>query len=174
MKRRWLILICLLLFAAGCGAETQGGCGKVFPSRNHSVASGSPAPDFSLPLVSESPQQTVTLSEWIPSGPVLLVFWASWCPTCVTEVPILNEWHEKYAREGLRIIAVNVQESEKKVREFIETHPVDYPVAMDIEGEVTRRYGIIGVPVSVLIRSDGKIIYFGYSLPQNMDPLIGN
>ena len=173
MKRHFVWAVWLLPFVIGCGTENFGGCAKIFPSPNQSAVAGNAAPDFSLPLFSEA-GKSVTLSEWTSKGPVLLTFWASWCPTCVTEIPVLNEWHRKYAGQDLRIVGVNVQESEKKVRDFLETHPVVYPVVMDIEGEVTRRYGIIGVPVSVLVRPDGKIFFFGFSLPQNMDQLLGN
>lgn len=126
------------------------------------------APDFNLPS-HEDPSQQVTLSAVNQEHPVLLVFWASWCPSCVDEIPVLNEWQEAYQEHGLRILSVNVRESSQEVADFIKRYPVKYPVLMDSEGAVANRYALSGLPVSLFLAKGGEILYYGFSLPPNLE-----
>ena len=154
-RMRFFFLLCFpLLVLCSCGGETP------------STQKGRQAPDFTLPTVVED--EKITLSEWTEQGPVLIVFWASWCPPCVQEIPILNEWHDKYGsgKPGLKIIAVNVQETREKVISFMKENPIHYPVALDTEGTVSSLYGIVGLPVAVALAKGGEIIYYGFTLPE--------
>ena len=127
------------------------------------------APDFTLPVLSDADKK-ITLSEINRENPVLLVFWAAWCPACVEEIPTLNQWHEKLGQ--LRILGVNVQESRQDISSFTKEMPIRYPVLLDEEGDVAGRYGLTGLPVSILLAKGGKVIYYGFSLPGNIDQLI--
>jgi cytochrome c-type biogenesis protein len=126
------------------------------------------APDFTLPSAQQS-QPPVTLSALHRDTPVLLVFWATWCPTCVEEIPELNRLSHEYSEERLKIVAINVQESRRRVSRFMKEHAVKYPVILDETGEVTNSYGIVGLPVSVLLAKGGEILYYGFSLPPNLE-----
>ena len=128
------------------------------------------APDFSLPRLKGGP--SVELSKITQNDPVLLIFWATWCPTCVEEIPALNALHKKHAFGGLRLLAVNVQESPEMLLDFIKTHPMSYPILLDQTGEVAEKYKIEGLPVSVLLAKGGEILYYGFSLPGNLDELL--
>ena len=128
---------------------------------------GNQAPDFTLPNLKG---EKVQLSKLTSEKPVMLVFWATWCPTCNEEIPVLNQWVHLYP--GLQIVGINVQESPERVRMFTEKNKFQYPVLLDKEGEVAEQYGLVGIPASVLIAKGGKIIYYGFSLPQNVDQLI--
>ena len=128
---------------------------------------GNQAPDFTL---SNLKGEKVQLSKLTSEKPVMLVFWATWCPTCNEEIPILNQWVPLYP--GLQIVGINVQESPERVRMFTEKKKFQYPVLLDEEGGVAEQYGLVGIPASVLIAKGGKIIYYGFSLPQNVDQLI--
>ena len=125
-----------------------------------------PAPDFSLPVFSKSGEK-IKFSDINREHPVLLVFWATWCPACVKEFPILNEWTKKYSVQGLRILAVNMEEKPEAVAEFTAKQPVDFPVLMDGEGITQSLYGLQGIPVSVWVAKGGKVLYYGFSLPEN-------
>ena len=128
---------------------------------------GNQAPDFTL---SNLKGEKVQLYKLTSEKPVMLVFWATWCPTCNEEIPVLNQWVHLYP--GLQIVGINVQESPERVQMFTEKKKFQYSVLLDEEGEVAEQYGLVGIPASVLIAKGGKIIYYGFSLPQNVDQLI--
>lgn len=128
------------------------------------------APDFSLASPTEAGK--TKLSDVTKTSPVLLIFWASWCPGCVHEIPEVNELAEKYKSKGLKVFGVNVQESSKKIQKFLKTHPMKYPVLMDAEGRVASSYGLVGLPAAVFVAKGGKILYYGFSLPGNIEELI--
>lgn len=171
---RPLSLLCLTLVLTGillgCGAESQPGCqGWVPPAYQRSV--GETAPDFTLATL-EDKDKTVTLSEVTKESPVLLVFWATWCPSCVEEIPLLNEWNKKYKDASLQIFGVNVQETQGRILDFQKTHPMDYTVLLDEDGRVADKFGLVGLPAAVMLAKGGEIIYYGFGLPESPDELI--
>ena len=176
MRSRFLLILFSLLISGGVGT----GCGvEAHPSRGcrqgqtpFSVLRQSQAPDFSLPLA--APQTaSITLSELNREHPVLLVFWATWCPACIEEIPTLNAWHRQFSSEGLKILGINVQEPRQQVLKFIrEDHAMDYPIALDEEGKTADQFGLVGLPSAVFLAKGGKILYYGFSLPPNMEQLL--
>lgn len=126
------------------------------------------APDFTLPLLA-SPGQSVTLSELNRNHPVLVIFWATWCPTCREELPALNKWQELYYAKGLRILAVNVRESRERISAYLQEYPVHYPVLLDETGDVATRFQLSGLPATVFVAKGGEIRYYGFSLPSGME-----
>lgn len=128
---------------------------------------GAQTPNFILPALTG---EKVELASLVGQKATLLVFWATWCPTCREEIPILNEWNEKYP--SLQILGINVQESRDRVKRFTKKHKMNYPVLLDEEGEAAQLYGLVGIPASILLTREGKIIYFGFALPENIDRLI--
>lgn len=163
--RSYLPLLCVLVLLTGCGLSGEGGCRM--PARFEESVLGSQAPNFTLPDLDGN---STELSALVAEKPVLLIFWATWCPTCVEEIPVLNEWTAKYP--GLKIIGINVQEPAERVKEFSRSQGILYPVLLDQEGEVAQRFGLVGIPASVLILPDGRIAYYGFSLPRNVDRFI--
>ncbi|MBI3316537.1 MAG: TlpA family protein disulfide reductase [Candidatus Omnitrophica bacterium] len=147
--RFFSVLVFIFCFAYGCGQKNE-------------------APDFELFTAGER-TQPLGLSKINADSQVLLAFWASWCPACVDEIPILNTWNEKFSDRGLKIIGVNVGEPRKDVEKFIKNHKILYPVVLDEAGEVADRYGIVGLPVTVLLAKGGEILYYGFALPPRME-----
>jgi len=136
----------------------------------HRSPKGQQAPDFTLNLL-ETPAKTITLSQLFNEQPVLLVFWATWCPTCVEEIPVLNAWAAQYA-DQFRILAVNVSESPEQVAQFREKYPFVYPAALDEHGEVAERYELVGLPVSLFLAKGGEILYYGFGLPADIEQFL--
>ena len=154
-----------VILVTGCGSGSPGGCAA--PGVSPDGLLGNQAPNFVLPNLAGEP---VDLANLVREKPTLLVFWATWCPTCVEEIPLLNEWSEKYP--GLRILAVNVQEPRTHVSEFAKHHQIRYPVVLDEEGDVAHEYGLVGIPASVLLAKGGRVLYYGFALPHNIEQLI--
>ena len=72
---------------------------------------------------------------------VWINFWASWCPPCQQETPILRELDERYADQGLEIIGISVQEtSADDVTAYAERYELDYTIGFDASGHVFREY----------------------------------
>jgi peroxiredoxin len=130
---------------------------------------GSEAPDFTLPLADSG---EVTLSRLNKENPVLVIFWATWCPTCREEIPAVNDLYEKKTAQGLKILAVNIEEKRSTVEEFIKKQSIRYPVALDERGVTSEAYGLSGVPVVVFLEKGGKILYYGFKLPEHIDQLL--
>lgn len=158
-----------LLLLGNCGSPSSGsGCSPSWTASSDQLL-GSQAPNFVLPnLVGEK----VELQTLANQKPTLIIFWATWCPTCVEEIPVLNAWTEKYPQ--LQILAVNVQEPPARVRTFAKKQEIRYPVVFDEEAEVAHMFGLVGIPAAVLLAKGGKVIYYGFALPKNVEQLIGS
>lgn len=127
-----------------------------------------PAPDFSLKDLSG---RTVHFKNYKGRN-VLLVFTTTWCPYCKREIPELKKLHETY-RGKLDIVAIYINESQRKVDAFVKAYEIPYTVLLDPEAEVANTYGVIGVPTRVLVGADGKIYcWMCRSLDVMLDKLI--
>ena len=119
-----------------------------------------------------------TLNDW--RGKVLLVnFWATWCPPCREEVPLLVKLQAKYAAQGLQIVGIATDEqNEQDVRDFVKKMVVNYPILMGggHSADIVNALGgnFIGLPVSVLLGRDGKVfrINAGAMEPQEAEDLV--
>jgi peroxiredoxin len=96
---------------------------------------------------------------------VLLVFWATWCPHCVNEVPQLKQLDAAYGNKGLKILAIDVGESAKKVQSFARQEGIDYTIMLDLENAVANQYGVTGIPSNILVDDNGVIKYKGVRPP---------
>lgn len=88
---------------------------------------------------------------------VLLDFWASWCGPCKQSFPWMNAMHAKYAAQGLRVIAVNVDRKREDGERFLAQVPAQFTIAWDAAGTTPAAYGVKAMPSSVLIGADGRI-----------------
>lgn len=89
---------------------------------------------------------------------VLLNFWATWCGPCREEMPAMQRLWERYRAQGFVIVAIAADRgSRKPVASFVDKLALSYPVLLDPEGNVRKRYEVIGLPMSYLIGRDGKI-----------------
>jgi len=114
---------------------------------------GSAASDFSLPQVGEG---NVRLSAF-RGQPVLLSFWATWCPYCRRQIPALTEAYSRYKAQGLAVMGVNVLEEEEKVAAATAELGISYPVLLDTTGQVARLYQVRSIPYNLFIHSQGTI-----------------
>ena len=113
-----------------------------------------PSEDFSLAILDGSQRNL----ESFQGNVVLLNFWASWCGPCVEEMPAMQTLYEDLQDDNFSIVAVNVQEGQGVVQNFVDQHGFTYPILMDPTGQTARRYGVRGLPTSYLIAPNGDII----------------
>jgi len=120
--------------------------------------------DFTLP---DAGGREVSLGPFIGKKPVLLVFWATWCPHCNESVPVINRMHtEPPAAGNLQILALDFMESREKVTAFIASKKVAFPVLLDKSGSVARKYKVVGIPTYILLDRDGKVVYRDHEIPE--------
>ena len=90
---------------------------------------------------------------------VWLNFWASWCPPCQGETPVLRDMDEAYADKGLEIVGVAVQETTvDDVRAYAERYELGYRIAFDTSADIFHLYKVYALPTQFFIAPDGKII----------------
>ncbi len=89
----------------------------------------------------------------------LLVFGATWCPSCRHEIPILKGYYNELKDDGLKILSIDIQESEKKVKSFVEKQQINYPVVLDSDAGVAMLYKVVGIPLNVIMDKNGVIVY---------------
>ena len=120
---------------------------------------GDVAPNFQLPAIRDARTGALTLRLADLRGKVVyLDFWASWCGPCRQSFPWMNEMQARYGGKGLEVVAVNVDVRDEDARGFLATLPAQFRVAFDAQGTTPRQYGIRGMPTSVLLGADGKVL----------------
>lgn len=139
--------------------ELGGGAGSKPES---SPLLGKPAPKVQLKLLDGGNFQ---LEDHHDKEVVMMDFWATWCPPCVQELPILADVAKAYKDKGVAFRAINEQEQPAKIRDFLKSKNLDITVALDSAGEIGKAYGADAIPMLVLIDKKGivKSVHIGYS-----------
>jgi peroxiredoxin len=118
------------------------------------IPEGTAAPDFTVQVDGKS----LKLSE-LKGHPVMLDFWATWCGPCVASLPHTQEVYEKGKDVGLQVIAIS-DESNDTVSKFIKENKYTFPVGLDAKDEASSAYKVDGIPTTVVIDKDGKVVTY--------------
>ncbi len=111
------------------------------------------APDFELRTLEGS---TIRLSD-LRGRPVVINFWATWCPPCRTEMPAFVREYERYRDRGLVVLAVNQAEQPETVAAFRDAFQLTFPILLDPYMEVSEQYEIRFLPTTFFVNADGVI-----------------
>ena len=112
-----------------------------------------PAPDFTLSALDGS---SVTLSQ-LKGQVVLINVWATWCPPCRAEMPIIQSAYEQYRAQGFTVLAVDLQEDPRTVAAFMREHTLTFPALLDVDGQVSQAYQAFSLPSSFFVDRKGII-----------------
>jgi peroxiredoxin len=116
---------------------------------------GSPAPDFTLRLLNG---QSVTLSS-LKGKPVVLSFWASDCPHCQREAPVVAKMYANYRDKGLALLSISVfWDTDSGAKKFVEEYRLPFPVGRDSDAVIGSLYGVDSTPNTFFIAKDGKVV----------------
>lgn len=138
--------VCLLLLLAALPLAAQASSWKA----------GEPAPDFTVNLTDGS---SASLSS-LRGTPVMLHFWATWCPPCVRELPLIADAASRYAGR-LAVFAVSVGEDERTVSSYLARRGgalASFVSGCDGNAAVARLYQVNAVPMTLFLDSAGKIL----------------
>ena len=113
------------------------------------------APDFALNTLDG---KKIRLSDLRGKKVVLINFWATWCPPCRLEMPTMQQIYSEHGKRRLEILAVNIEpDAKEEIRDFVKELRLTFPILLDPDMAVTRKYRLFGLPVSLLVDREGVI-----------------
>lgn len=108
-------------------------------------------------------------------GKVVVVdFWASWCGPCREAMPVLEALHKRHHEQGLVVVGVNLDRNPKRMRRFLQSHPVSFRIVHDRNMEVAGRYQPPVMPSSFLIARDGTLRYLHAGFGEDTEALLSS
>ena len=116
---------------------------------------GRPAPDFTF---SDLQGQEIALSS-LRGNVVLLNIWATWCPTCVEEMPSLQRLHEAFQEKDFRVVSVSIDLlGAQVVAPFMRKYRLNFPALLDPRGTIKQTYATTGIPETFIIDREGILV----------------
>lgn len=149
-NKRYLRIIVLSILFLALGSAFY----MAYQKDDSPVQVGDLAPDFTLTNLEG---EKVSLSDYRGKG-VLLNFWASYCDPCKREMPAMEKQYQAMKDEGIEILAVNIAESHVAINSFKNRFGFTFPILLDRDRSITNRYGIIPIPTSFFIDSNGIVV----------------
>ena len=139
---RFLFLACLALLAA-CGGEP--------PAK---LNLGDPAPAFRTERLDGG---SVDFPAATAGKPLVIRFWADWCKYCEPEMKAIEVVYQRHKDKGLEVYAVNAGQDKPAVAAFIKRLGVTYPVLLDEQSAIAKRYGVVGLPTTYFVDAKGVV-----------------
>ena len=151
--------ITLSLLLSGCGGDDK------------QLVNGEPAPGFKLERLETG---YLDFPSDLKGKVVAIRYWADWCPFCESEMTQLEPVYRKYRDRGLVVLAINVRQDRDTAQKFINKLNISYDTLLDVEGEVARLYGVMGLPTTFFVERDGRLRsrILGESTPEVFEQII--
>ena len=114
--------------------------------------------------------KSVNLGQYIGKTPMLIEFWATWCPNCRELMPTLLEAQKKYGRRVKFVnLAVAINQSPEKVRRFLKAHPLPHDTFYDTDGKAAGAFDAPATSYVVVLDKSGKVVYTGLGGKQDLE-----
>ncbi len=139
------------------------------------------AQESALPLGTRAPAAAVEtldgkpadLAQYIGKTPLLIEFWATWCPNCKALEPAMQAAHRKYGgRVKFLAVAVSVNQTPQRARLYAEKHKLPLEVLFDRKGAATSAYNVFATSTIVVIDRNGTIVYTGQGAEQDIEAAV--
>lgn len=115
----------------------------------------------------------VSLSEHVGKKPVVIEFWATWCPLCERLFPALEAAYRRHGAEvDFVVIAVAVNQSPRSIRRHLERHPLPFRVLWDTDGQAVRAFQAPSTSYVVALDRTGKVVYTGIGEEQDIESAV--
>ena len=135
------------------------------------IHAGDVAPDFTVQMLDGS---SITLSK-LRGKVVLVSFWATWCPPCRQELSHLQkDVIDRFAGEDLVVLPISRGEERKTVENFLDKMGYKFPVGLDGDQSIYKKYASNYIPRSVVVGKDGKVVYVGVGYDEEIAKAIDN
>ena len=142
MPRRIVVFIMFFVLSA-CGSEQAA-----------KLNVGDPAPAFRTQRLDGN---NVDFPSAAAGKPVVIRFWADWCKYCEPEMKAIEVVYQRHKDKGLEVFAVNAGQDQPAVAAFIKKLGVTYPVLLDEQSAIARRYGVVGLPTTYFVDAKGVV-----------------
>jgi thiol-disulfide isomerase/thioredoxin len=89
-------------------------------------------------------------------------FWATWCQPCVKSIPLLNEIYIDFAPKGVNLVGISIDgtRNQSKIKPFVQSLGVNYPILRDINSDFMSEMGVTAVPTMIILSSEGEVLHF--------------
>ena len=139
-------------------------------AQDSGIEVGSPAPDARLETLGGKP---AALSQWIGKTPIVMEFWATWCPNCKQLEPHLTAMHRKYGTQVQFVtVAVSINQTPARVKQYVDKYGTPGVVLFDRKGEASGAYDVAATSFVVIIDRAGKVVYTGLGGTQKLEEAI--
>lgn len=152
MNKKHIIIAAVLLVILGVAAYNMTSAPKKGGTAVSDITEE--ALDFTL---SDLEGNSVTLSSF-KGKVVFLNFWATWCPPCCSEMPSMQKLHDKMKDKDFAMLAVDVGERKAGVAAFVDKNNYKFTVLLDSEHKVSSDYKVAGIPTTLIIDKEGKVV----------------
>lgn len=88
--------------------------------------------------------------------PIFVTIWATWCPTCLQELVMLERVHRRYQKDGLVVVAIAIEDTLPRVTKYTRDAHITFPVLVDSQGEIKRMFDVAALPITFAIGRDGS------------------
>ena len=154
-----LVALALLAFmglmAYGMARQPTGKGGLATNTRGQLMPlAQKPASDFRIALFSG---QSATLAE-LRGRPVVINFWASWCPPCKVEAPVFERGYQRY-KDRVNFVGINIWDNEAEAQKFLQSFALSYPNGPNPKGDIPIEYGLTGIPETYFVNKDGVLTH---------------
>ena len=156
LKEAFVAFALVAVVAVGISKAMQhfgGGAERARSAVEADELSGAPAPNFKLPGRGGGQIELASLR----GKPVLVNFWATWCPPCIAEMPSLTKMAESFDPQSFEVVAVSVDDGWAPVEKFLTPAKTPLLVALDEGARISRTYGTSKFPESYLLDRDGNL-----------------
>jgi thiol-disulfide isomerase/thioredoxin len=150
-----------MLYAAVAGLAAAGGAGLAWwKFQPHAVEPGAEGALWSMEF--EKPEGGMLSLRALSGKPLVVNFWATWCPPCVEELPLLNAFYRQHAANGWQVVGLAIDQP-SAVRKFLQRMPLDFPIGLAGLGgtELGRSLGNLtgGLPFTVVLGGEGRVLH---------------
>jgi len=111
--------------------------------------------------------KSLTLSNLKGKRGAVLVFFATWCPPCMAEVPEVKQLAAASRKKGVLVFGVNIRQNKRIIERFVKDKAINYRILLDSDAKVARAYGVRGIPTLIGIDTDGIVQYRAHSVPRD-------
>ena len=112
----------------------------------------------------------VELARWVGKKPVIVEFWATWCPICAELLPRMEAAHRTYGdRVAFLVVAVAVNENKNTVRRHLERHPMPFTFLWDGDGAAVRAFQAPSTSYIAVLDAQGRVVYTGTGADQDIE-----
>jgi thiol-disulfide isomerase/thioredoxin len=146
------------------------GAPKVMRGQDLGIDVGTAAPAVTVNALDG---KAVDLSKYIGKTPILIEFWATWCPNCRELMPTLLQTEKKYGkRVKFLALAVAINQSPEKVRRWLAAHPLPHETLYDTDGKAAGAFDAPATSYVVVLDKTGKVVYTGLGGKQDLDAAV--